>query len=312
MPREFLHVTKEATAGTFDTLAAAADKFPIRLDRANAFNALDKPINWNIRDAAGSNRPIQTGNEQVASTGTLSTILYPTQQAVLVGWACNIVGDPLEQGTVTFDHVRMLEDPANTIVYRRYVGCKCQTFKLAATNSGDGVVVRTDYTFMHMGESVITVADRATPALSTYPSIKPYVFQDLAGNLILGGARTNFASAEINVNNIVFPFFDESRYPSRLSWRGRDVSASIKFRMKDQTDRTAMLAASAQTMEILFDSGVTPAAYSLKFDFHDSVRTLTVEEDRPLDAGFYQTVGATGYLDLTAGTDLAVTSIGPI
>jgi len=312
MPREFLYVTKEATPGTFDAAAAAGDKFVIRLDRSNAFNALDKPRWWVLRDMAGSNRKVQAGNEQVESAGSLSTILYPTQAALLINWACTISGDPPEQYTLTFDHVRMMEDASNTLVYRRYVGCKCSTFKLAANNQGDGMVVRTDYGFMHMGESTITVVDRPTPALSTYPSIKPYVFQNLAGNLILGGARTNFASVEINVGNIIFPFYDESRYPSRLSWRGRDAGASVRFRLKDQDDRTAMIAATDRTMEILFEAGTTPNAYSCNFDFHDAVKTMTVEEDRPLDAGFYQTTGADAHIDLTDGTDMTVTVAGPV
>lgn len=314
--REFLFVTKEAVPGVFDDEAAAADKFVIRLDRANAFNALDTPVQWRLNDAAGSNRTVQTGNEQVTSTGSLATIAYPTQAPLLAGWGCNLIGDPYEQYTLTFDHGRIMEDASDTLVLERYVGCKNQTYKLAANNSGDGVVARSEFTFMHMGRSTITSTDRPTPSLSTYPTVKPYVFQDLKGGLILrttgSSVRTHFASVEINVNNIIFPFFDEDRYPSRLSWRGRSVGANIKFRLENLTDREAMLAAAANEMSLLFSSGVTPNQYTLKFDFHDQVRVMTAAEDRPLDGGFYNNLTTLGMIDLAAGTDLTLTATGPL
>lgn len=316
MPREFLFATKEAVPGVFDTAAITADKFVVRTDR-QSFNALDVPVQWRIRDAAGSNRVIQTGNEQATADGSLSTILYPTQAPMLVKWGATIASDPPEPPfTITFDHMRMMEDSANTVEIRRYLGCKCKDFTLNANNSGDGVVCRTDYTFAHMGESVISSTDRPTPALSTYPSIKPYVFQDLSGGLILrtsgSAVRTHFASVSIKVANIIYKFYDENRYPDRLSWRGRDVSADIKFRLEDLDDRDAMIAATANTMEILFDAGVTPNRYTLNFDFHDEVRIMSDQEDRPLDGGFYHTVGALGMIDLTDGTDLTVTTTGPL
>ena len=70
MPREFLFVTKEATPGVFDATADPADKFVVRIDRPNGFNALDVPQQWRIRSVEGSNRVVQTGNEMVSSSGT--------------------------------------------------------------------------------------------------------------------------------------------------------------------------------------------------------------------------------------------------
>jgi len=318
MPREFIFVTKEATPGVFDDEAAAGDKFVVRIDRANGFNALDTPVQWRLRSVEASNRVVQTGNEQVTSSGSLSTLMYPSQASLLALWGGTITGDPPEPPfTLTFDHARMMEDaPTNTMVIERYVGCMCQTFRMQANNQGDGVLTRSDFTFLHMGRSTITDTDRPTPSLSTYPTVKPYVFQDLKGRVILrtsgSAVRTHFSSAEIFVNNIVFPFFDEDRYPSRLSWRGRDVGANIRFRLENLDDRDAMIAATANTMELKFQAGTTPNQYSLNFDFHDEVRIMSDEEDRPLDGGFYHTVGAVGMLDLTDGTDLTITAAGPV
>jgi hypothetical protein len=304
MPREFLRVTKEAVVGTYDTTPDPADVTWIRLDRDNAFRARPGRNFFTIRDHGGSNRKALSGTETATTVGTLSTAFYGSQAAILIPWATDIITTPWRLPTLTFDHAIQKEDSGFTYTYKRYEGATCRSMKIAASNEGDAVVCRLDFSFDYMDDTeVITVTDLPAPALSVYPPDYPMVFQNLAGKLNFGGVRTNFKSFEMNIVNINDVIHDESEYPQYIKWCGRDANAQAMFRYKAEQDRIDMTANTPKTFEVTFDDGTV----QVLFDFFDMNRIRVVNDDLPMNRASYQTVEWDNHLDLTDLSDFAVT-----
>ncbi|WP_422929042.1 hypothetical protein [Singulisphaera sp. PoT] len=292
--------TKEVTPGVFPTSPAAGTQSVLRLHANESFEAQPTPIHYNVRDAGGSNRVVQTGSAQSGTGGKLMTLFYFSQAKLLLPWALSLAGAPLGVGTGTFDYVWQLED--GTFAYRRYLGATCKRFQLSANNSGDGVLCALAFDFDYLAVASITNTDFAVPALTAYPSDQPVVFQQLVGGLTLGSSRTNFKEISLSVENQTKPLYDEFKFPSAIRWLGRDVTFNSSFRYKSQADRTALESVSAQTASLAFTDGTNTTTFDLK----TAGVIRSVSDSMPLNDAAYQGLSFASLLDATAGTDISV------
>lgn len=308
MPRQAVRLTKEATAGTFDASALSADKVYLRLDQGDSFAGRPTPDTYYIRDAAGSNRPVQADHATFTTAGSLNVLCYLSQAKNLIYWACNLVADGLHYKppfTFTLDHMMQMEDSGRTRVYKRYLGCTPGRFRLAGNNQGDGQKMRISVDFLYRSVAAITVTDFATPALSAYPTDKPMQFKQLGGGLTVGSALTRFRSFELEVANKIEAIYDESTtgYPQEIGWYGRDVAATFEALFKSTAHRTAFDAVTAQTASAQFSDGTT----TLLLNMYDTNIITAVDDLTPLDGPFYQRIKLLPMVDATSGTDLAAT-----
>jgi hypothetical protein len=301
-----IRITKEATPGTFNASATAADKAHIRLTENSAFPTQPAAIYWTVRGAEGSNRPAQTGTAQFNTAGKLTTLFYPSQAKLLMDWATALGGTypALIPQSVTIDHIQQTEDPSFTLRYRRFLGCYVQNMNLTSNNPGAASRAKLEFDILFLDYvDTITVTDFPTPAQADYPQDQPYGFQEAGAGFILGTARTSFSMLNLSVKNILRAVYDESALPQVIRWCGRDISLATNFRFKNLTDRAAFEAQTALDCSVAFTDETTTTT----FDFQSQARINQFSRDQPLDNVPRTPLSVMGYLDPASNTDLTVT-----
>lgn len=297
--REYLRLTKEATYGTFDGSALAANILIIQLPGPNSFTVRARPNYWVEKSAGGSNRPVMTGTANTAVTGKLMTKLFPSQAKVLCGWSINLAGTPLNLPSFTADHAVLYDDGTGPL-YRRYLGCMFGKTTLSASNTAQAanVVFNSDITGKQ--PATITGTDFPEPTYATTPAYvtdNPYQFREIAGNLTLGGARTSLRSFTLNINNELRAPFDENQYISTCHWTGRANTLEIGFRFLSNTDRAAYEAATKLSAQFSLFDGTNTALFQM-----NGANVISgVEDDLAWgDPGMYQKITLGSYVDPAA------------
>ena len=303
--REVLRITKETSVGVRQVTPPGSDIVYIRLDHDNAFPDRPEPIRWQIRGAEGNNRRMQTGSQQVRTRFSLDCALYYSQAKVLLPWACTPdAGPPEALPTCTVDHLIVL-DGGSTTVRQGYLGCTVKNFGLSANNNGQGVVCRTKFDGAYLSvDNSLDGTSYPIPAVTSYPTDQPMVFQYLSGNLSLNGARTNFRNLSINYKNILDVLYDESSYPQAIRFRGRDINFSVDFRYKATTDRADFDAVTARSATIALIDG---SANSLSWALNSKNFYMALKDSLPLGGSYYQTLTAENYYDTAVPGDAALT-----
>lgn len=300
-----VRVTKEVTAGTFPPSPAAGTQTILRLTENSSFPTQHKALYWTVRDAGGSNRPVQTGTAQFDTAGKFMTLFYPSQAKLLLDWAITLGGTfpVLVPQSFTIDHVQVTEDPSFTLRYRRYLGCYCENFNLTANNTAASSRAKLEFDFRYTNISdTITVTDFPTPALSDYPQEQPYGLQEAGTGFTLGTSRSSFTMLNLSVKNILRPLYDESALPQAIRWCGRDVTLGTRVRFKTLTDQSNFEAQTALACALVFNDGTTTTT----FDLQSQTRVSQFTREQPLDNVPYSPLTAMAYLDGTSGTDLTV------
>lgn len=310
MAREFLRLTQETAFNVFPTTPGVGSQLIVSLPQSNSFTMQPKVDPYMIRSAGFNNRRVMTGSFTADLPGNIMTYIRPNQAAYLFGLASNLTGgNCLDLASFTADNAWMLEDGSCSPEYRRFTGCKCNlSFQL--TNTGQGSLMLATMAIMAAGATPLTgsgsisVTDFPTPAAGDYPdNTRPYSFFDCAGGLTIGGARTDFMSLGFDFGNILKSFRGETKYPSRISWRGRDPKLTVKCLYKTLADRINYEAVTPVTVSVTFTEGPNSVALNL----HGVNVISNIEDDRPIDDFFVQTLTIENLIDTTAGTDLTVT-----
>lgn len=308
MAREFLRLTKEQTYGTFDAAAASSDIVQIDLTGDNAFTMRPRPRMWSIRSAAGNSVRRLTGSSQMEVGGRLTTLLFPSQQSLLLPWGCSPSGTPNDLFSVTADHGVLLED-GTTIKRRRYLGTKVRTIEVGAeAGTADGNLVRVTYELVAQQPASPDPDATAFPApqLTDYPTDAPYVFQHASGGFKVASTRSEYDRISIRITNNLHVPFHGGQYITRCRYKGRDVNFTFHNLYLAVTDRVAYEAITAQDAEVLFTNG----AHTAKFDFNTKNYFVDgIEDDLPLSSGYYQSLSLQAYLDAAAGSDFALTLV---
>ena len=265
------------------------------------------PRLWTERSAGSNNRRVMRGSEQVSVAGRIQTKLFPSQAKLLLPLTINVTGTQLDLGSYTIDH-RILRDDGSGFDYRRYLGCKSSTLDIVCDNTEAGTVVQFGMDVVGSQAATITATDFPEPGWGTapaYPFEDPFVFQDLSGNVLVGGtALPFFASFNLKVANRLRTPFDDKRYVAQIAWAGRDVTFTCRSRYTTSNWRPILEAQTTETSTATFSDG----ANSAEFNMYGANYAASVTDDLPFEGeGYYQTLVWDNFFDTTAGTDLLAT-----
>ena len=300
MSRQALRLTLEdpTAPGVFD--ADATQKTLLRV--TEPFTDFPKPIQWIIRDAASSNRRVQIGSEQTETTIRVRSIVFYDQAKLILPAFCTPVATNPFLQTFTIDYFDSLDD--GTKAYTRHLGMTPQNLTLQATNSGNGVLMMMDMTFMGRDWShALTATEFPEPALSDYDYSHPAVFQDLKGNVTIGSAVTGFKDFSLSIKNTLDPLYDENQNPTPTFYGARDVDWAMSFRYKSASYRADYEATAAKAVQFAMTDGTT----TLTFNLHAANYYTDLARERPFDRAFYDKISGGAFLDVAAGDDLTLT-----
>lgn len=286
--RRKVRVVPEVLYGTFNSAGLAATGVVFHLRDGSSSTVRPKPIVWVEPSAAGSNRPTYQGSEQISVVGAIQTDLFPSQAGILVPLGCNLTGTILNLPSFTLDEGIVHDDMTSTS-YGRTTGCMVESFEVVANNSVGGTVARLNLGIIgKQFDRTITVTDFAEPTFAStpgYPLDDPYVFQHLAGNLTIDGARTGFRDFKLSVKNKIMAPFDEGRYIRRAWWGGREVMLEVTLSYNSDADRQAFEDQDEFAVSAAFDDGVK----TLTFDLKGRCSFTNIDDDLPMDGeGYYQ------------------------
>jgi hypothetical protein len=307
-------MTQETTAGTYPTTPAAGTVLTLRM--TNPVTDMPRPLVYIVRDAAGSGRRSQEGTAQSETRIRVTTPLYFSQASLLLPAFCSptyFATTPVYcpgLTTFTFDFFRTLEDCSGTAYYTRLLGCTPENLTLRATNSGQGVILMAETTWVGMTwNHTITATDFPDPAPGSYPTDLPMIFEQLAGGVSYGGSSaTKFRSFDLSVANTLDPCYDENPTPSPQFRGNRDVNWNLDFRMQSAAYRADF---EAQTPRAVVFTLTSTSGGTIAFNLGAHNYLTSVEDELPLDKPFYQKVAGGAFLDPSSGTDLTLTVTQP-
>jgi Phage tail tube protein len=313
----FLRITQEAAFGVFPT--ASPVSIFVRLSGDNAFTPMTDPEFFTVMDGSGLGVPALFGSATSSNTSTLTTEVTYSQAAFLLGWALQRLNTaqtepwtttelPNDLASCTLDFAWSQFD-TTTLKTKRYLGAKVASLNLAG--SKDSPKVMATFALVASTPQGNTFDGSTDPTLTApAPTVYPTdvaVFQHLKGNVTIDSvARSNFESFNLSVQNVLVPYWDESRFPNAIRLGGRTVTASAKWRLKSSvTDRTSY--ESNATQSALFEFVNPGASHSISLNFNTNGYISAYKEDLQLQREVYYTWTLASYLDTTAGSDLTLT-----
>jgi hypothetical protein len=251
------------------------------------------PARQVIRTADAGNRRIQVvANRQVIS-GTLKTLLYPTQAAYIMT-ANTITGTPPVLPSYSFEFF-------DSTRVQRYLGGMCSGMRISSNAQQDYVSLETDWIFQSL-DATFTVF--AQPAQSNYPTENPYQHVNSSGNVKLGGtAITLYKQVDINLKNVLVGTWDETSTISALYYCGRDLDFTAVPQYTAATYRTDYEGQTPLTWIIKWANAVP---HSVTFTCEASGYIDSIGDDLPLDGPGYQSLANQIFFDKSAATDFAV------
>lgn len=292
--QQWLRATKEATYGTFDAEADAADVAWFRLPQGNAFTMRAVPQRVVIRSADGGNRRRQQVSARKVVAGALSTLWYPTQSAFLLNAALTLTSNDLASYTL---------DYFDTQQVHRLLGCKVQSLTLNGDAQGDWIPAQVAWVGQSKGTTTL-----AQPADAAFPAEVPYEHVESKGGLSIGGVVAKYSSLGIQVENVLAPCWDEDQWITSLYYAGRDVNLTLRQQYLTTAMRAAFEAQSALTVSAYWDR---PGGQKTAFTLGTKNYIADLGDDLPIDGAAYQTIGLQAFYEQTAGTDCAFAVTGP-
>lgn len=315
--REYVILTTEAVAGTYDTSTTPAPTvLAIPLDGSNSFQGVPKPETWTIRGAQSGNKRFLRGSQKMSVDLKLKTHLYVAHAPTMLGWALTEIGstqttpwtttEPIgDLASVTIDHALMRSD--GTWEARRYLGCKAAATSISSESEGQIVDLDIDIKGMVVQGNQYDGSVNPTltqPLLSAYPT-DIYTFQGTAGAFTLGSVRTQYQNLKIDVKSTLFAPFDESHFVNRIRYRGRDASLSAKLLIKSTpNDRATYETQAASTASLVFTNAAKSHTATLTFNAQNFIDDLP--HDLPLDKDYYYNMRLENFLDPVAGEDFTI------
>lgn len=291
-----------------------------RLDGANQFTPLMKPVTQVIPGGGGYNSPACIYADTYAMSGNLQGMLYPVQTKFLMDWATTRINSARTTPWTTTDSTGVMPVgdlasisgyravlEASTLKRRRASGLKAQSFALQMSRQSPAVAFSSSVVGIRDDTNAAgTVADPdATefpePAGTDYPC-GPWLFSHLAGGLKIGSSRTLFDMVNVTFTNTLQVLNWESRYPLMIGFYGRTITIEVGlYRKPTPDDLASFRALTALDVELTLANGTN----TLTMDFGTKGRWTEMNEDLPLDNA-YRWTGTITILD-DAGTDFAFT-----
>ena len=310
----------------------------IQLTDSNQFTVRPIVMAWEIRGASGYNRRLVRGSgtalpgggggsPRAMVQGTLGNcIIYDGQSTFWFGDSSRTgagsssntygmlspvpVGTSFELNSYTIDHAILADDGSNTLLYRRYLGCRVQSATIAADS--DSQLLRISCNFVgHAAQSPnIMVSDFPEPTFpggagpQFYPSGNPYVLAH-AGTYTFGqtGSRTEFEAFNVTIENLIDSTFFNSTNLTRTKFCGRNVNATVvvPYAAQLQQDRLDYEAATTpHPASVTFTNG----AHSVVFSFGNIQYTSGVTDNLDYNRVFRQNIAMVNFVDTTVPGDM--------
>lgn len=330
--REVLMPCIESSYGTAKASPVlGTDRFYMRLSEGNSFTPEAKPVQLPIPYGGGNAFEADVVSDQVEVKGNFAFKLYPgIFSSILLNWAITPInsgrtlpwtttdaGGVMPVGdlaSLSFYHAIMQEDGA-TYTRTRYAGAKCDTWELAAQETGDGriwTLTGTMTAIRPVGNAWDSSSDPdATefplPAEANYPT-GPYVFGHLGsgtGTVTIASNRAaSCKSLRIRGTNKFSPNWYTSRFLTTNRWLGRDVTADVGLRYRvSPNDRNSFRALTALDCEFKIDNGTN----SIKIDFNAKNRISDWARETPQDQEYGQTLNLVNRWDPATASDINLT-----
>jgi hypothetical protein len=301
MSRQALRLTQETTPGVFPTTPAAGTQTNIRV--TSPVTDQPKPIVWDIRDAAGSGRRVQTGSDQNDTRIRIQTPLYFSQAKLILGAFFTPVGGNPGLKTFTIDQFHTMEDVAATKFFTRMLGCTPETLSISVNNSGNGVIAMMNTTWIGRSwDHSITAIDFPDPPLSAYPN-DPVHLKHLVGGIAVGSQVANFKSFMLSVKNVIDVIYDEFANPTPQFYGNRDINWEIDFRFMQSALRTDYETVTPRTASFV----LTDTVNTITFNLQGANYIDNLGMELPLDKSFYLKHQGHSNIDIATGTELTLT-----
>lgn len=300
---QFCRITTESTFNAYNSMGTVIEPF---LTQDNDMTVRPIPEEYIIRDAGVGNRPVRKNVGWTGVSGNISTYLFPSQTATLIGLATTLSGSPcIDLGSCTIDHV-IFDNNACGAIYRRYTGCKIGNLTLHGESTAQGQLISMSMDFIGSTPRTITVTDYPTPAFGTYPTDDPYLFLQSAGAFTIGSTRSNYQSFDVKFANSVMALRDESLYASMITWFGRDINLGINGLLKNNTDRANYEAGTKVAASLELNTGT----HTITMQFGLQVAYNTVTDNLPLANFYMQSLDMSPLMDATQSppTDFSFTT----
>jgi hypothetical protein len=342
MAREFVRFTAEqgppksyfGGGSQYGVYYSSGDKQVIQLTDSNQFTVRPVVMPWEIRAASGYNRRLIRGSGTLSSGGTAramvqgslnNCIVYDSQSTFWVGTyprSSNYldygmlnpvpVGTSFELNSYTIDHAILSDDSANTLQYRRYLGCRVRKATITADSDSQLMRISCDFVGHAAATPNITVSDFPEPTFvggagpQFYPTGNPYVLAH-AGSYTFGafGARTEFESFNVTIENLIDTTFFNSTNLTRTKFCGRNVDASIAvpFALANNGDRFDYEAATTpHNASVTFTNG----AHVMTFSFGATTYTSGVTDNLDYNRVFRQNIALVNFVDPNVPGDMVL------
>lgn len=306
--QRWLRITKELTWATFDGTGSTPTPTTstvlwIELTGPDSYVLDADPKRWTIRTADGGNLRTQRGSHRKGFTGSLNTLLYPSQAAQLLGWFMTPTGSGASKALPSFTC-----DFWNGRRAIRTLGVRVSKGTIKSTDSDTDPNVMLSLELLgksQVDDGTITLAE---PAISVFPLATeiPFNHTHMSGHLtIAGSGRTGIKSATVEVNNVLYAPFFESTTIDRASYNGRDVGATLELVDPTETDRTNFESQVKSALAIGWT--ISSPAKAIAIDMQGSCYPGSYKANASFSEDDAATFGFEAFRDNTSGTDMAVT-----
>jgi hypothetical protein len=296
--QSWLRLTQEATFGIRNPSPSASQVIWVRLYQDNPFGMRPVPARQIIRSADASNRRRQVVHGRTVYTGSLSTLLYPTQASYLMtaiqGLGTNVPNQLPSYTLDYFDSTRV----------QGYLGCTAQTATLTSNAQTDYVPVSLSW----IGQQIdVNLTALTQPTDGNFPLEVPYEHVESAGNITVGGATlSKYSSLTTTINNVLVGTWDELPFISACYYCGRDVDFTARVQylstiFRQQFETQAPLVCSLKWNRL---SG----GHSLTVNCETTTYIGSIEDEIPLGGPAYQTIAFQVFYDPFSGSDISVTA----
>jgi hypothetical protein len=251
MAREYLMaITESAFKDPVDIVATEVNDnwLAIQLSGDNSFTGINRPDIEPLNTALARGRTERDIGVTSRCPFQLTTLLYPEQAALLLGWALTPIvkgtpDDPWETTEPAKDLASMslihgYEDHSATMLEVHYAGAKVSSFSLsAASGTRGGAFVLTIQGVAATATVATGTAIEGEPATTLYTSAAPYNLVDVSGQLTVNSvAISNFNSLAVEVTNELIVEMNESATPQLMRMRGRDSMMTVGALLKHTPD----------------------------------------------------------------------------
>jgi hypothetical protein len=281
LTREFLQITQESSFGTAATAVRGTNQIVIRLPGSNQQTMRANPVVQNVPYGGGFSVIKDTVSDKTELKGTITTPLFYTQAAFLLGWACQRINsgqtspwtttEPATQfASCTLDHAIMYDDNG-TFVRKRYTGVKVDGFKIEISDESQYAMLTLDVIAGdYAGNTYDSSSDPSSmtapvPSDSDFPTDFVLWIHSNAGFTLGGGTRAEYTSLALSGQNQSDVRYYANRFVQVIRSFGSMYSIDADLTLiSSPDDRATYQTLGALTSELVFTNGTHTITLDLK------------------------------------------------